>query len=148
MADNVAYTPGSGVQIAADDVGGTLYQRVKPAFGADGYALDVSADNPFPTVVYGTVADSIDNLRAAINQLNRRQNLVRVNNNGYQIVVTDTNSNLNIVQTVNTVTTVTTVGGVNTVTNIAGFGGIAAFDTARAINRQAADGLRSRLTIS
>lgn len=43
MADNVAITPGTGATVAADDIGGVLYQRVKPAIGADGTAVDVSA---------------------------------------------------------------------------------------------------------
>jgi hypothetical protein len=48
MADNIGYTPGSGAVVAADDVGGVLYQRIKPAFGADNTAVDVSADTPLP----------------------------------------------------------------------------------------------------
>lgn len=51
MADNVGITPGTGATVAADDVGGILYQRVKNTFGADGVAVDVSAANPMP--VYG-----------------------------------------------------------------------------------------------
>jgi len=64
MADNVAITAGTGTTIAADDVGGVLYQRVKPAFGADGSATDVSTANPLPTAAinggseYETVAAS------------------------------------------------------------------------------------------
>ena len=53
MADNVAVTAGSGTTIAADDVSGVLYQRVKPAFGADGSATDVSSANPLPVSVRG-----------------------------------------------------------------------------------------------
>lgn len=48
MADNVAITAGSGTNIAADDVGGVLFQRVKPAFGVDGSATDVSAGAGLP----------------------------------------------------------------------------------------------------
>lgn len=48
MADNVGYTPGSGAQIAADDIGGVLHQRMKISVGADGQATDVSAANPLP----------------------------------------------------------------------------------------------------
>lgn len=40
MADNVPVTPGSGVNVAADDVGGTHHQRVKLSLGADGSATD------------------------------------------------------------------------------------------------------------
>ena len=37
MADNVGYTPGAGATVAADDIGGILYQRNrKIALGADG----------------------------------------------------------------------------------------------------------------
>ncbi len=50
MADNILVKPatGSNVSIASDDVGGVLYQRVKPAFGVDGSATDVSTSNPLP----------------------------------------------------------------------------------------------------
>ena len=41
MADNVGYTPGSGATVAADEIGGILFQRVKPVVGADGTAVDV-----------------------------------------------------------------------------------------------------------
>lgn len=47
MADNVNLASPSGIA-AADDVGGFLYQRVKPAFGADGVGTDVSATDPLP----------------------------------------------------------------------------------------------------
>ena len=40
MADNVSVTAGSGTSIAADDISGVYYQRVKLAIGADGSATD------------------------------------------------------------------------------------------------------------
>jgi hypothetical protein len=40
MADFVPVTAGSGVSIAADDIGGVHYQRVKIGIGADGTAVD------------------------------------------------------------------------------------------------------------
>jgi hypothetical protein len=58
MADNVGFTPGSGATIAADDVGGVLYQRMKLAFGDDGSASDVSDTNHLPISYAGTVFDS------------------------------------------------------------------------------------------
>ncbi len=48
MPDNVGYTPGIGAEIAADEIGGVLHQRVKIGVGADGVATDVSAANPMP----------------------------------------------------------------------------------------------------
>jgi len=43
VVDNVGYTPGSGATVAADDIGGIHYQRVKLALGADGTAVDAGA---------------------------------------------------------------------------------------------------------
>ncbi len=43
MADNTTITPGTGATVAADLIGGALYQRVKPTIGADGTATDVAA---------------------------------------------------------------------------------------------------------
>lgn len=45
MADNVDITPGTGATVAADDVSGVLYQRVKLAIGADGAAADCPGDS-------------------------------------------------------------------------------------------------------
>lgn len=49
MADNVGYTPGTGASVAADEIGGNLFQRIKLTLGADGVNDgDVSAANPVP----------------------------------------------------------------------------------------------------
>jgi hypothetical protein len=48
MSDNVTVTAGAGTAIAADNISSVFYQRVKPAFGADGSAADVSDANPLP----------------------------------------------------------------------------------------------------
>lgn len=48
MADNIAITAGTGTTVAADDVGGVMWQRVKVGVGADGSAADVSSANPMP----------------------------------------------------------------------------------------------------
>ena len=42
MADNIAITQGVGTTVAADDVGGVLYQRIKVGIGADGSAADLA----------------------------------------------------------------------------------------------------------
>jgi hypothetical protein len=36
VADNVGYTPGVGATVAADDIGGVLFQRLKLALGSEG----------------------------------------------------------------------------------------------------------------
>ncbi len=43
MADNIEVTPGTGATVAADDLAGVLYQRVKLSLGADGSAVDAVA---------------------------------------------------------------------------------------------------------
>lgn len=65
MADNIEVTPGVGRVVAGDDIGGVLYQRIKPTFGLDGTATDVSQTNPLPVTAggfdYKTVAASQTN---------------------------------------------------------------------------------------
>ena len=65
MADNIDVTPGTGATIAADDVGGVLYQAVKLVVGGSGVASLIDASNPLPVndaggslTIDGTVAVS------------------------------------------------------------------------------------------
>jgi len=68
MADNIAVTEGSGKNVAADDVGGAMYQRVKVAVGTDGSATDVSSSNPMPiTASGGTMAVYFDRSNPSVN---------------------------------------------------------------------------------
>lgn len=78
--DNVGYTPGEGASIAADEVDGVLYQRVKQAFGADGEATDVSEENPLPVSMPGAATEetlaalksAADAIKAAAEALNTK----------------------------------------------------------------------------
>lgn len=66
MPDNIGYTPGSGATVAADDIGGVLFQRIKVVHGADGTNDgDVSATNPFPVSVPVAVSGTIMSLTTA-----------------------------------------------------------------------------------
>lgn len=57
MADDVTL-PAPGAIIAADEVGGKKYQRVKISHGADGAATDTSEEAPFPVgAAEGAFAD-------------------------------------------------------------------------------------------
>lgn len=58
MADNVSITAGSGTTIAADDIAGVLYQRVKISQGADGVATDVSSAAPLHVTLANTGANA------------------------------------------------------------------------------------------
>jgi hypothetical protein len=46
--EGIGYTPGSGKDVAADNIAARLFQRIKIAFGDEGAAVDVSATNPMP----------------------------------------------------------------------------------------------------
>lgn len=70
MADNVTFqpvpaTPPVGAVVAADDVGGVLYQRVKLDAGGDGLASPVTAANPLPVGLPGTYFDAFGRLRVS-----------------------------------------------------------------------------------
>jgi len=67
MADNYAFTPGSGGTGASDDVSGVQYPRVKISAGADGIAADSgtftassSFNRPVNTTAY-SVGDNVSN---------------------------------------------------------------------------------------
>ena len=110
MADNVGYTPGTGALVAADDVGGVLYQRIKPAFGEDNTAVDVSATNPLP--VYDMQLADVDfTLTRVLNALNAPQGYDKSLQRQRGTVIVESG-------TVTTVSTVTTVTTVSTVTNL------------------------------
>ena len=110
MADNVGYTPGTGALVAADDVGGVLYQRIKPAFGENNTAVDVSATNPLP-VFDAQIADMDFTLTRVLNALNAPQGYDKSLQRQRGTVIVESGT----VTAVSTVTTVTTVG---TVTNL------------------------------
>ncbi len=113
MADNIGYTPGSGAVVAADDVGGVLYQRVKPAFGTDNTAVDVSATNPLP-VVDTQLADIDLVLTRILSALNAPQGYDKSlqRQRGTNIIESGT------ITTVSTVTTVTTVAALTNMSQI------------------------------
>ena len=111
MADNVNITPGSGATVAADDVGGALYQRVKVSHGEDGSATDTSEAAPLPTQDTGVwwmlqrIYQMLASPRGYDKSLQRQRGTVVLESG-----------------TVTTVTTVTTCSTVTSVSNLAGFG--------------------------
>lgn len=109
MADNTQLNPGSGGDvIAADEINGVKYQRVKLVHGADGVSAgDVHEDNPLPVhdgllaSLFRRVLLLLDSPRGFDKSLQRQRGTVVVESG--------------TVTTVSGVTTVTTVG---TVTNL------------------------------
>jgi hypothetical protein len=111
MADNVGYTPGSGAVVAADDISGVLYQRVKPVVGVDGVAVDVSDDSPLPVADKHSGNLLMRILQMLMSPLGYDKSLQR--QRGTVVVET-----LPTLAAVTTVTTVTTVGAVTSLNNI------------------------------
>lgn len=139
MPDNVGYTPGTGATVAADDISGVLYQRVKIGVGDDGTAVDVSSTNPMPVSddTSQNLLVRIFNILAA--PLGYDKSLQRQRSTA--IIESGT------VTTVSTVTTVTTVTTMTTLGNIAQIGGYTAQMTVMDQNRSAwAQCVRARIT--
>lgn len=119
MPDNVGYTPGTGAVIAADDVGGALFQRVKLTHGVDGSAVDASGSNPLPVYdesvrqLIAPMVGLLDSPRGYDRSLQRQRGTVIVESGTVTTVSTVT-----AVTTVSTVTTCSTVTTVSTVTNL------------------------------
>jgi hypothetical protein len=109
MADNVGYTPGTGAVVAADEIDGVLFQRMKLTHGADGTAVDVSDDAPLP------VLDSY-----AAEELSRIHQILS-SPQGYDRSIQ--RSRVTATLESGTVTTVTTVIAVNTVNTVTALGG-------------------------
>ena len=142
MADNVAYTPGSGATIAADDIGGVLYQRVKMIHGADGIAHETADGNPLPIKAMGELIEAIEAMRMAIQSLNRTVGLAQVNPLTGRMLV----DNAGVTQPVTgTITAVTTV---STVSNLAQVGGQSANSQIPSFERMTADNLRRNIAVT
>jgi len=120
MADNVGYTPGSGALVAADDISGVLYQRIKPVVGADGVAVDVSSANPMPVsdvTAEETRQDMVTLLVRMLNYLNAPMGYDK-SLQRQRGTVTVESGTVTTVSTVTTVTTVNTVAAVTSLNNI------------------------------
>lgn len=140
MTDNVGYTPGAGATIAADDIDGVLYQRVKLSVGEDGVAQDVSDLHPLPVNIISDesmetsrLLQYLDSPRGYDKSLQRQRVTAAIESG--------------TVTTVSTVTTVTTVTTVSTLSNQTSIGGIQAQIQALGVNLSAWHAcVRSRIT--
>lgn len=148
MADNVGYTPGSGATVAADEIGGVLYQRLKPAFGEDGTATDVSATNPMPVAAYGELIEALEATRMELHSLVRSMGQAMPDTAGRLRVVIDAITGALTLANITTVATVTTVTTVSTMTNQTQVGGNPAFEQIPALMRVAGDSLRRNISVS
>ena len=143
MADNVAYTPGSGATIAADDIDGVLYQRVKMIHGADGIAHETADGNPLPIKAMGELIEAIEAMRMAIQSLNRTVGMAQVNPLTGRMLV----DGAGVTQPVSG-TIAATQSGVWNVTNLATIGGQNANSQIPSFERMTADNLRRNISVT
>jgi hypothetical protein len=145
MADNVGYTPGAGALVAADDIDGVLYQRIKPTFGSDGAATDVSTNDPMPIAAYGELIEALEAQRMALQALTRTIGQAMPDVAGRLRVAIDA---ISASLTLATITTVGTVTTVSTVTNQSQMGTIAANDQIPSLMKMSAGVLRNNISVT
>ena len=142
MADNVGYTPGSGATVAADDIGGVLYQRVKPVTGDDGTATDVSATNPMPVAAYGELIEAIESLRMAVNSIARM-----LPQRGAQESI-NTNIISGSLSTVNSVSSVSSIGSISSLASITTIANRNFIEVPELLANISAQSIRNNITVS
>ena len=152
MADN-STLPATGDVVAADEIGGVKFQRMKLIHGNDGVnAGDVSLTNPYPvTLTQGEVVEALEAMRMAVQSLNRSIGQSMPDVAGRLRVVVDSITGaltLANITTVATVTAVTTVSTVTTLTNQTQVGGNPAFEQIPALMRLGADSLRRNVSVT
>jgi hypothetical protein len=143
MPDNVAYTPGAGATIAADDIDGVLYQRVKVTHGVDGVAHETSDSNPYPIKAMGELIEAIEAMRMAIQSLSRTIGLAQVNPLTGRMLV----DGAGVTQPVSG-TVAATQSGTWNITNLATIGGQNANSQIPSFERQTADNLRRNISVT
>ena len=145
MADNVGYTPGSGATVAADEIGGVLYQRVKITHGADGIAHETSNSNPLPVdVTAGELLEQLSALRYAIQSLTRSIGQALPSAQGWPIMEARQPTAANLAVTASIAGSQTLA----TLTNQAQMGTYATNDYIPALMRMQADNLRRNISVT
>ena len=143
MADNVGYTPGVGATIAADDIGGILYQKVKMIHGADGIAHETADNNPLPVTATQELMQAIEAMRMAIQALTRTIGLAQVNPLTGRMLVDGSGTTQPVSGNVNAVQS-----GTWNITNLATLGGQAANSQIPSFERMTADNIRRNINVT
>jgi hypothetical protein len=143
MADNVGYTPGVGATIAADDIGGILYQKVKMIHGADGIAHETADNNPLPVTATQELMQAIEAMRMAIHTLTRTIGLAQVNPLTGRMLVDPSGVTSPVSGTISA-----NQSGTWNITNLATIGGVAANSQVQSFERMTADNLRRNINVT
>jgi hypothetical protein len=147
MADDVVL-PGTGDTIAADEIVGKKFQRLKLTLGADGVNDgDVSAENPMPVKAIGELIEAIEAMRMAVASLTRTIGMALPNAQGFPIMEMrqGTAGNLNMTASLAGGQTLATL---TTLTNQTQIGGFAANDQIPSLMHLQADGLRANIAVT
>jgi hypothetical protein len=143
MPDNVGYTPGVGATIAADDIGGILYQKVKMIHGADGIAHETADGNPLPVTATQELMQAIEAMRMAIQALTRTIGMAQVNPLTGRMLVDPSGVTSPVSGTVSA-----NQSGTWNITNLATIGGQAANSQIPSFERNTADNLRRNINVT
>ena len=147
MADDVVL-PGTGDTIAADEIVGKKFQRLKLTLGADGVNDgDVSAENPMPVKAIGELIEAIEAMRMAVASLTRTIGMALPNAQGFPIMEMrqGTAGNLNMTASLAGGQTLATL---TTLINQTQIGGFAANDQIPSLMHLQADGLRANIAVT
>ena len=141
MTDNVILNPGTGGDtVAADDIAGIKYQRIKTGFGEEGVYADVSTTTPMPvTIPTGELIEAIEALRMTVGSLSRTIGMSIPDLLGRQRVVIDT---------ITGGSTLSNVTLLSTLTNQTQIGGFVATDQIPALMHMSADNLRANIKVT
>jgi hypothetical protein len=150
MADNVGYTPGSGVKVTSRDVtysGETAQIQVvglATLTGADDAKVvtDVAESNPLPVAGYGELIEALEAQRFAL------QALTRMVGQGMPDVAGRLRVAIDAISASLTLATITTVTTCSTLTNQTQVGGLAATEQIPSLMRVAADSLRRNISVT
>lgn len=120
----VSITPGSGEDVAVDDIGGVNYQLVKLTHGKENVAADVTVDDPLPVE-----ALRVEDLLAMLGRLVKmmESNQVVDQQQRQRITLDAITANL-------TLPTVNTVNGIGTLTTLSNMNANAGMDREQYIN--------------
>ena len=127
--------PGTGEDIAADEIAGLKHQRIKVQYGENGSATDVSLTNPMPINAVGELIEAVEAMRMAIHSLTR----------SIGQSTPDTVGRLRVNVGDGTLTSLATLA---TLTNQLQVGGNPAFEQIPALMRLGADSLRRNVSVT
>jgi hypothetical protein len=178
MTDNITALANTGTGtdvLATDEIAGVHYPRAKIGFGEDGVYADVSASNPLPVTLAGSVEIANDSgspvpvsgpltdaqLRAVsvpvdvsgelVEAIEAMRMAVQALTRSIGQMMPDTANRMRVNVEAGTLPTVTTVGTVTTVatmTNQTQIGGFAATEKIPSLMRLGADSMRRNISVT